>query len=89
MSVCGYPPETGTVPEQDNPSMHRETITISGYPAVQFEGKSRVADGYYDRKQVLIGGGDTCFLIDITGRDNPEQWTLLNEILSTFKFING
>jgi hypothetical protein len=60
-------------------------LMISGHPAFQLEGKSRLDDGYdYDRKSIFVAPGDTCYHLDITSRNNPEQLVLLNQIMSTF-----
>jgi hypothetical protein len=72
--------------EEHNPrlSMRQKEITISGYPAFQLEGWERRDDGYYDRKSVLVVREKTCYYLDITSRNNPEQLAILNQILSTF-----
>jgi hypothetical protein len=71
-----------------NPTMKQKQIMISGYLAFQLEGKSILGDGYaYDRKSVLIVNKDTCFHLDITSKDNPEQLNILNKILSSFNLL--
>jgi hypothetical protein len=73
---------------EDDPGMkEKEEIMISSYPAFQLEGKSRLGNDYeYDRNVVLVARENTCFLLDISSRNNPKQMTILKQILSTFKF---
>jgi hypothetical protein len=71
---------------QQNPSMHREQITISGYPAFQLEGKSKFGDGYvYDVKSVYVVHDNICYYLEVTSINNPERLEILNKILSTFE----
>jgi hypothetical protein len=73
---------------EQNPSMNQKEIAISGYPAFQLEGKSRLDDGYYDRKSVFVVRDNTCYYLSTISRNNPGQLAILDQILSTFKFYD-
>jgi hypothetical protein len=71
------------------PGLKQKNVTIGRYPAFQLEGKITFYDSYaYDRTTILVARKDTCYFLDIFSRNNPEQWTTLNQILSTFSLTD-